>query len=161
MTWYRDLEPGDYFGRAYREALAVGWLGQDKPYRTGSVDGSILDRLETIRALGFDIVRRACGFHERELCLAAGRRGVLGNASVWVPGDGTVFVSPEMVTHYIQEHGTGGGPAGRSSRRRGGSTDGPGSFPLSHGSMLSIVDGDVVGSTVECWHRFGLERWSG
>lgn len=104
MTWFQDLAPCGYFGREYRDALAVGWLGREMPYRIGSVEGSILDGLASIQALGYE-TRRCCGFHECDLCLATGSSRVRGYGNLWVPGDGRVFVAPEMVTHYIEEHG--------------------------------------------------------
>ena len=54
MTWFRDLTSCRYGGRKYQEALAVGWLGEDMPFPSGSVDESILEGLGTIAALAFD-----------------------------------------------------------------------------------------------------------
>ena len=42
-------------------------------------------------------------FSSRRLCLYAGEAH--GKKNLFIPGDGIVFVCPELVTHYMNAHG--------------------------------------------------------
>ncbi len=45
----------------------------------------------------------AAGFHKCELCQFEGE--VAGGTNLFVPGDGVLFVCPELILHYINAHG--------------------------------------------------------
>src|SRR5262249_16801875 len=84
---------------------AVGWLHPDHPYSDGEVSPEFRSHIRrfvekwqsSAIALGFPF---APGLHECDFCRKA--RGV-GNFGV--PCGGSLFVAPEMVVHYIEEHG--------------------------------------------------------
>ena len=84
---------------------AVGWLSSTQPFNQGSVPAEFSTRLDLIcerwddgvEALEWPDARDA---HTCELCGDFHAAG-----SVAVPGDGILFVAPEMVAHYVDEHG--------------------------------------------------------
>lgn len=84
---------------------AIGWLDPKHPYPTGDVPSEFLSRLKEFVARcsqsadalyfgGFG------GFHTCEFCDKAHGIGNFG-----VPSGDLLFVAPEMVVHYIQQHG--------------------------------------------------------
>jgi len=84
---------------------AIGWLHPDHPYTKGEVSAEFLSRLkefvahcsQSANALYFGAFG---GFHTCEFCDKA-----LGIANFGAPSDDLLFVAPEMVVHYIQQHG--------------------------------------------------------
>jgi hypothetical protein len=102
-----------FFPDMGREALvaagdhvrAIGWLHPDYPYSKGEVSAEFLARLKefaarsgaSAEALYFGAYR---GFHTCEFC---GQAHGIGNFGV--PDGDLLFVAPEMVVHYIEEHG--------------------------------------------------------
>ena len=84
---------------------AVGWLDPDHPYTTGTVPQEFATRLKefahrwghSIRALGWGA---AGGFHTCEFCGKAWCSGTFG-----VPAGDRVFFVPEMIAHYVEQHG--------------------------------------------------------
>ena len=83
---------------------AIGWLHPDHPYTEGQVSAEFLERLkefvsqssESASALFFGAFG---GFHTCEFCGWAP-----GHANFGVPDGEILYVAPEMVVHYIQEH---------------------------------------------------------
>jgi hypothetical protein len=87
-----------------RHVRAIGWLHPDHPYTKGEVSAAFLARLKefvarsSISAEALYFV--ACdGFHTCEFC---GRAEGIGNFGV--PSGDLLFVAPEMVEHYIEQH---------------------------------------------------------
>jgi hypothetical protein len=84
---------------------AIGWLHPDHPYPQGEVSGEFLARLKEFAARSGDSSRALYfggfgGFHTCEFC---GRAH--GIANFGVPSDDLLFVAPEMVVQYVEEHG--------------------------------------------------------
>src|SRR5262245_41800978 len=83
---------------------AIGWLHPDHTYTKGSVTVDFLSRLkefversgDSMEALYFGA---AGGFHTCEFCGHAH-----GTANFGVPSADLLFVAPEMVVHYIEQH---------------------------------------------------------
>ena len=121
MTYVPDGEP---FALSYGEppaagSLAAGWLARDRPMRRGSVPEAFVDRLREMCRHG---VNRTRGLHRCELCrpedsvvtrppaptwVACGDGGfIVGHAEIHVKGsDGTNWVAPDMIIHYVEHHG--------------------------------------------------------
>lgn len=84
---------------------AIGWLSAAQDFNVGSVPIEFSERLELIcerwdegvEALGWPVPGEA---HTCELCGDFHAAG-----SVGVPGEGILFVAPEMVAHYVDDHG--------------------------------------------------------
>lgn len=84
---------------------AIGWLHPDHPYTTGEVSAEFLARLkefvtrsgDSAEALYFGVF---CGLHTCEFCGQAH-----GTRNFGVPSGDLLFVAPEMVVHYIEQHG--------------------------------------------------------
>ena len=108
MTWYADLEPCDYFGEPYDEAVPVGWLEATEPYTRGRSEQTLLAKLNAIRNDSFAPMI-FMGPHFCSFCLANAEEVqaedvAAGIDNLWIPGDGVVYVTPELVTHYMQAH---------------------------------------------------------
>lgn len=98
MAYFRDLSPCNYFGPSH-VLRAIGWLESGFQFPTGPMDPSQLARLEQLskwrwRAAMF------LGWHDCSLCGNA--RGL---SNLFVPAGTRVFVAPELIVHYIREHG--------------------------------------------------------
>jgi hypothetical protein len=101
MAWYEDLSPCGYFGEeACRVLRSVGWLELGRPFRTGPTERDIFDKL---RALGSDPWAPVAfaGPHWCDLCQYGGASGV---ANMFIPGAGFLYVSPVLITHYMDAH---------------------------------------------------------
>ncbi len=100
--WYEDLSPCGYFGPESTSCLrAVGWLERGRPYRTGAVDPEVYQRLVEMCKNPWEPAI-FMGFHQCDLCLYHGQSGM---HNVFVPVGDVIFVCPELVTHYMNEHG--------------------------------------------------------
>ncbi len=104
MTFYRDMGTRTMVA-AGRYVRAVGWLHPGAPFAQEAVPAPIRERLrrfaalwrESIAALGWGMFR---GFHKCEFCGRAHGSGNFG-----VPRGRLLFVAPELVSHYVEEHG--------------------------------------------------------
>jgi hypothetical protein len=84
---------------------AVGWLHPDHPYTKGEVPAEFLARLKELAVRSSASAEALCfvafgGPHTCELCGRAQGSGNFG-----VPSGDLLFVAPEMVVHYIEQHG--------------------------------------------------------
>src|SRR5262245_45389222 len=81
---------------------AIGWLSVVFPYQAGPVPAEFVEALRRQLANPWQPVT-ACGPHACEFCPAGGPvfRAV---RNLWVPGEGVIYVAPEMVLHYIEAH---------------------------------------------------------
>ncbi len=101
MSWYEDLSPIDYFGsEASTHLRAVGWLARDHPYPVGETDRETFERLRELLKDPWQPCI-AAGGHECELCQFDGQ---MGSSNLFVPGNGVLYVAPELITHYINSH---------------------------------------------------------
>ncbi|HEU5101497.1 MAG TPA: hypothetical protein VFU22_20885 [Roseiflexaceae bacterium] len=111
MTYFPDLSPLTYFGKADADKLvAVGWLDEAHPYSQGEVSQTFLDRLVELLAKPW-APAYLLGFHECPWCGEDadanynGRSITVGALNLYVPGDGFLYVMPSLALHYIQAHG--------------------------------------------------------
>jgi len=97
MPWYRDLEPADLVPGA----LAVGWLGREHTFSTGTTREEVFRRLRQLFVDPFQPLVTA-GSHGCTLCQFEPERR--GTANLFVPGQGVIYVCPELILHYINAH---------------------------------------------------------
>jgi hypothetical protein len=84
---------------------AIGWLNPDHPFSKGQVPAGFLARLKEFAAQSGSSARAlyfgaSGGIHTCEFCHTAHGIGNFG-----VPSGDLLFVAPEMVVHYIEQHG--------------------------------------------------------
>jgi hypothetical protein len=102
MTWFNDLSVCDYFGlEASVRLRAVGWLHNEHPFHAGRVEPRVYSRLVALLGSAWQPVVSA-GFHECEMCLYDPARG---HINLFIPHGDVVFVTPELVAHYMNAHG--------------------------------------------------------
>ena len=102
MAWFADLSPCTYFGEECATSLrSVGWLERGRPFVTGAVNSEVFVRLVEIIKDPWQPPFFA-GFHRCDLCLYEGDSA--GVKNVFIPGDGVVFVCPELIAHYMNAH---------------------------------------------------------
>ncbi|RSS73348.1 hypothetical protein [Streptomyces sp. WAC06614] len=113
MTYYPDLATYDYDYHAPPEGLTIGWLEGDEAFPTGeSSDEFVTDLLD----LGAFLDHKARGFHHCTICPVltepmatsprTGQTYPLGHAEIRATApDGTLYVAPNLIIHYVQEHG--------------------------------------------------------
>jgi hypothetical protein len=118
MAYYPDLGACDYFDwDTDGPLLAVGWLEFGRPVPTGQVSEQALARLrELLRDPWGPLF---LGPHTCDFCLRSYgplqlgsfphaprfNAHALGSKNVFVPGDGKVYVAPELILHYVDEYG--------------------------------------------------------
>ena len=101
MAWYADHSECDYFRSSHAPILrAVGWLERGKPYTRGPVKPVILDKLRDLLKEPWEPLF-LMGFHECDLCSG---KGEYGKNNLFIPGDGFLYVCPELILHYIKKH---------------------------------------------------------
>jgi hypothetical protein len=103
---YDDLTPLTYFGEELADKLvAVGWLTHGHAHARGEVAEPVMRRLaELMRrpwAPSYFMGLEECTFCEHEFGVARDAGGL----NLFVPGDGFLYVMPELAKHYIQAHG--------------------------------------------------------
>jgi hypothetical protein len=84
---------------------AVGWLDASQSFPTGVSESRVVDRIRafaaawgsSVKALGWPIFM---GMHTCNLCGVARASGNFG-----VPRGEVLFVCPEMIVHYVADHG--------------------------------------------------------
>jgi len=110
MTYYPDLSACDLFPSCPAPLVAVGWLENGRPVPTGEVSEQVFERL-------LELFREpwgpgAAGWHDCDLCVyryGPSKMGTNPNAvgfkNVFVPGDAKIYLAPELILHYIDQHG--------------------------------------------------------
>ena len=104
--FFADLEPCRYFvGRWADFLIAVGWLEPEQPFRKAPVSEAFTAALASLLKKPWQPVFLAgphcCGF-----CLAQGAsQPAFGIANLFVPAGEKVFAVPEMIAHYVRDHG--------------------------------------------------------
>lgn len=100
MSTIKDLGPCHHLPVEGETFRAVGWLGPDSDYPRGAVSGEFKERLKDLCAAPWQPFI-SMGFHQCELCQFDGPKF---NANVFVPYDGTIYIAPVGVVHYIAAH---------------------------------------------------------
>ena len=101
MTSFHDLGHLTYFGLEAAPYLrAVGWLERSDGYSKGRPDPVFRTRLTELHRNIYQPVM-CMGPHECSLCK---RDPARGSKNFWIPGDGYLFVAPELILHYMQAH---------------------------------------------------------
>jgi hypothetical protein len=121
MTYYPDLSRCDYFGAIDLPLVAIGWLENGRPVPTGEVPEQVFEQLrELLREPWGPVV--FAGWHDCDLCVyrygpskMRTNPSTVGFKNVFVPGGGKIYVAPELILHYIDQHVMG--PPQSSSRR--------------------------------------------
>jgi hypothetical protein len=84
----------------------VGWLSKDHPFPTGTVASEFLAALWAHLCAAWQPVY-SMGVHFCDFCPTpmpdAGRVG--GSRNLWIPAESAVYVAPELVAHYVKDHG--------------------------------------------------------
>jgi hypothetical protein len=101
MTWYADLAHCDYFPFAPPALRAIGWLERGKPFTTGKVQPGVYEALRQMETQPWEPVH-CMGWHTCDLCLREPR--ATGVKNLFIPGDGVIYVFPDLVTHYVSLH---------------------------------------------------------
>lgn len=114
---FEDLRPYDYHLSYVLEGVfMVGWLDPPHAFPQAEPDPALVAKLRTMaeyRDVGFDLsVNVMRGWRRCRFCpppdwdaLKPGQiDDRLGNAELWVPGDGVWFAAPDLVVHYIETH---------------------------------------------------------
>jgi hypothetical protein len=124
MTWFPDLSTCDYFDRSgdtlseSDRLLAVGWLSGSHDYTRGTIDPAVRQALSRMLDCPWSPIH-FLGSHLCELCVGAwgyaqrflGSRNrqrhrlPLGHRNLFIPAGRVVYVAPELVVHYIEQHG--------------------------------------------------------
>jgi hypothetical protein len=110
MTYYPDLSACDYFGSTDVPLVAIGWLENGRDVPTGEVPEQVFEQLR-------ELLREPWGpaffgWHDCDLCVyrygpskLRTHRNTMGFKNVFVPGDAKIYVAPELILHYIDQHG--------------------------------------------------------
>lgn len=103
MTWYPDMGTSCMIGKA-DHVRAIGWLSEKHPFPVGDTCPEFLTRLKDFCRLSGKGLRSLqwavfAGPHRCELCGNA-----MGSGNIGVPAGDVLFVAPEMVVHYVDEH---------------------------------------------------------
>lgn len=107
MAFFVDMTPWRYVAGGWI-LTAVGWLEEGQLYTRGDTPADVLEKLDRICGRKLSVVG-VLGLHECTLCPPGDHeRGIQPEAGVnnlIVPGDNTTFVFPELIIHYIRDHG--------------------------------------------------------
>ncbi|GAA3061618.1 hypothetical protein [Actinokineospora globicatena] len=122
MATYPDLSPYVYTNRFDEDdpeaappgTLNVGWIGREQPFPQGPADPELVHAL--LRLSLTHHVRQMRGMHGCPFCPAHDHVRVpfaespkdfclLGSAEIQVEGDGTTYAAPNLVAHYVADHG--------------------------------------------------------
>lgn len=112
--YYPDLQSYCYsLPFSLQSVLAVGWLDGAHAFTLGHVEMHLVEKLKTMAIE--QPAQQARGFSSCEVCgleqVLIEHRGVerrLGSAELWIPDavvQGSAFAAPDMVIHYIVDHG--------------------------------------------------------
>jgi hypothetical protein len=118
MTYFVDGSPYSFLEtHEPRPLLNVGWLSAEHPYPAGTIPEELAAKLARLCRDG---VHRTRGLHRCELCAkpeglswpspvsARDDEGefVVGGAEIRVADlAGVTFAAPDMIIHYVREHG--------------------------------------------------------
>jgi hypothetical protein len=106
VTWYKDLGRCHYFdGEGFQPSCAVGWLERGHSYDTGEFDGQLFSALSDLAMSPWEPIM-VMGYHACTLCedsagFADSKKGI---HNLFIPGEGVLFVAPELILHYMRDH---------------------------------------------------------
>jgi len=112
MTWIPDEHSSVYHVRA-PFVRAIGWLSRDRPFTTGAVPSTFLDKLRALVARAGKVEAaysfgHFMGLHTCEMCPPPPRESRrLGPAGVYnlaVPFGNLLCVFAELIVHYVEVH---------------------------------------------------------
>jgi hypothetical protein len=101
-VYIEDLSTRAYFAHGDR-VRAVGWLEADHPFALGSVSDEFLRVLKAHIAKAFQPVLYM-GLHRCSFCEQQGRIQK-GHSNLLIPTTERLYVAPQLVVHYIENHG--------------------------------------------------------
>ena len=103
MTWYADLSECAYFPAVRSSKLrAVGWLARGEDYPMGTPEPQVYERLCELLADPWQPFA-TMGWHDCDLCRFEPE--ARGFKNLFVPGNESLYVCPELIRHYINTHG--------------------------------------------------------
>lgn len=118
MTYFADGSPYSFLETNEPSPLVnVGWLSVEHPYPTGAVPEELVAKLARLCRNG---VLRTRGFHRCEFCPRPDDLSwapptsshddegefIVGGAEIRVAGAaGITYAAPDMIIHYITDHG--------------------------------------------------------
>jgi hypothetical protein len=114
MSYFADLTEYTYFSRqrqyppvpGEKELVNVGWLDIDHEFTTGDVPSQFIVTLKYL--LDHNRCQHTRGAHECPYCPDA-RPGYIkdqtGSAEIRVPSGNIIYCCPELIYHYVLEHG--------------------------------------------------------
>jgi hypothetical protein len=110
VTHYDDLTPYEYGDPPPRGGVNVGWLSDKHPFPKGDPPAGLVEALAKLADRPENLYR---GYHLCELCPSveeaerSTRRNdlFLGNGEIHIRKNGTVYVAPTLVVHYVERHG--------------------------------------------------------
>lgn len=103
--WYEDLTECDYFGEEYSKILtAVGWLEGGKTFSTGTIPKDVYSKLCEFSKKPWTFAV-FMGYHHCSLCKSQfENNNPKGVSNIFIPHNGKIYVCPELITHYINNH---------------------------------------------------------
>lgn len=104
LTWFADQSVCDYFPVQGTTPLrAIGWLDAEHDYPRGKALREVWIKLKDLLQDPWQPVV-LCGFHYCNLCMFESDEAT-GKSNLFMPGDGFLYVCPELIVHYINAHG--------------------------------------------------------
>jgi hypothetical protein len=100
MAQFDDLTPCTYLPVPSESLVSVGWLSKGHEFPRGEVSATFFETLKSLCREPWQPVV-AAGGHQCELCQFEGPRFY---SNVFVPYEGSIYVAPVAITHYIAAH---------------------------------------------------------
>jgi hypothetical protein len=103
--WYEELTECDYFGKEYSNILtAVGWLENENTFPIGTVSKEVFSKLCEFGKNPWTFAV-SMGYHSCSLCQFQFENNTQkGLSNIFIPHNGKIYVCPELITHYINNH---------------------------------------------------------
>src|SRR5262245_50176006 len=99
MAYFPDLSPYTYFP-GETDLFNIGWLDSSKPFLAGETSEEFRSKL---KLLIDDPVMQTRGHH---FCpVSREKQQPAGSAEIRVRGWGKDYAAPELIYHYVVEHG--------------------------------------------------------
>jgi hypothetical protein len=95
--WIEDFSPYIESTRIF----AIGWLERGHPYPMGEAPLEVFTKLKTLLVNPWQPAV-AAGYHPCDLCLYEPEKA--GTHNLFVPGEKCLYVTPELILHYINAH---------------------------------------------------------
>jgi hypothetical protein len=103
VAFFSDLTQCTYFPGETSKLVAVGWLEHGHTFEVGSVNEMLLLRLRELLTDPWAPVDYM-GPHFCTLCSPTEARRWGGVGNLFVPSERCVFVCPELIVHYVDQH---------------------------------------------------------